>query len=70
MSDLLEPAEVAEWLKLPVTTLYAQRYRGKPPGSLGIRVGRHLRFDRNDLEAWIESLKAESVGRMIVEEEG
>ena len=54
---LLTPGEVATWLGVPIATLYAQRYRGDLPGSLGLRVGRHLRFDRFDLEAWIDSQK-------------
>ena len=57
---LLRPVEVAEWFGLSVATLYAQRYRGDPPGSLGIRIGRHLRYDLADLEAWIEAQKAGS----------
>jgi hypothetical protein len=57
---LLDPVEVSEWLAVPVTSLYAQRYRGKSPGNLGLRVGRHLRFDPSDLEAWIEAQKGES----------
>jgi predicted DNA-binding transcriptional regulator AlpA len=57
---LLWPAEVAEWLGVPVATLYAQRYRGDPPGSLGVRCGRHLRWDPADLEEWLEAQKAGS----------
>jgi hypothetical protein len=42
---LMTPDEVCEMFGLPSrATLYAQRYRGDPPGSLAILVGRHLRM--------------------------
>jgi predicted DNA-binding transcriptional regulator AlpA len=57
---LMSADEVCEMLSLPSrATLYAQKYRGDPPGSLAIRVGRHLRWDPCDLDAWLEELKAE-----------
>ena len=63
MSDinrLLTPDEVCSLLGLPGrSTLYAQRYRGDPPGSLGLLVGRHLRWDPLDLQDWLNGLKAE-----------
>jgi predicted DNA-binding transcriptional regulator AlpA len=51
---LLTLAEVAAYLRLPPASLHRQRYVGDPPGSLGFRVGRHVRFRRGDIEAWIE----------------
>ena len=55
----MNPDEVCEMLGLPSrATLYAQRYRGVPPGSLAVRVGRHLRWDPRDLEAWLDELRA------------
>ena len=58
-SRLMKPDEVCDMLGLPSrATLYAQRYRGDPPGSLAVRVGRHLRWDPRDLEAWLNELKA------------
>jgi predicted DNA-binding transcriptional regulator AlpA len=42
--------EVAEFLGVPVTTLYQWRYQGYgPPGA---RVGRYLRYDPRDVRAW------------------
>lgn len=53
-------AEVAEHLGVPVATLYQWRYRREGPR--GLRVGRHLRYRRADVEAWIaERLAAEDV---------
>lgn len=51
---LLTIKEVAEYLGIPVTTLYQWRYhRTGPPG---LRVGRHVRYRRSDLDEWIERL--------------
>ena len=50
---LLDPQDLADYLKMPVPTIYAWRSRGKGPR--GIRVGRHLRFRRIDVDAWVEA---------------
>lgn len=56
MADrLLTLDEVAAYLRLPPASLHRQRYVGQPPGSLGFRVGRHVRFRRGDIEQWIEA---------------
>jgi excisionase family DNA binding protein len=50
-STLLTPEEVSDFLKVPVRTLYSQRYRKVGPPA--IRVGRHLRYRRRDIEEWL-----------------
>ena len=55
---LLSINEVAEWLGVPVTTLYQWRTRGKGPA--GIRIGRHVRYDRADVEAWLARQRDDS----------
>ncbi len=52
IEDLLSPAEVSEWLGVPIATLYAWKYRGDGPAAL--RVGRHLRYRRGDVERWLD----------------
>jgi excisionase family DNA binding protein len=48
---LLTVEDLAEYLEVPVATIYAWRYhRQGPPG---FRVGKHLRFRWSDVEAWI-----------------
>jgi excisionase family DNA binding protein len=47
------PAEVAEYLQVPVKTLYRWRYAGEGPPAY--RVGRHLRFHWSDVEGWLAS---------------
>lgn len=49
---LLTVTELANYLGLPVTTLYQWRYRRQGPP--GFRVGRHLRYRWADVEAWIQ----------------
>lgn len=53
--------EVAEYLGIPVATLYQWRYRGEGPD--GFRVGRHVRYRWSEIEAWIEAQLAISDGR-------
>ena len=48
---LLTPLEVAETLKVPVGTLAQWRYRRIGPPYM--RIGRHVRYRAQELEAWI-----------------
>lgn len=49
---LLSAQDVADYLGVPLATIYAWRHRSQGPP--GLRVGRHLRYRRRDLDAWIE----------------
>jgi excisionase family DNA binding protein len=49
---LLGPEEVADYLGLPVKTLYQWRYKGVGPP--GLRIGRHVRYRPEDVEAWLD----------------
>ncbi|MGW3371736.1 helix-turn-helix transcriptional regulator [Streptomyces hydrogenans] len=49
--------EVAAFLQVPVSTLYQWRHRGEGPQA--VRVGRHLRYDWNDVAAWWDAEKTE-----------
>lgn len=52
MEHLLSTKELAEYLAVPVQTIYAWRARGDGPR--GFRVGRHVRFRAEDVEAWLD----------------
>lgn len=53
MTEQLEsPQDVANYLGVPLDTVYAWRSRGIGPR--GIRVGRHVRYRRADVDAWLE----------------
>ena len=48
---LLTLEDLADYLGVPVATIYAWRYRRQGPP--GFRVGRHLRFRWSDIQQWI-----------------
>ncbi|MEU9850706.1 helix-turn-helix domain-containing protein [Streptomyces sp. NPDC047985] len=53
-SRFLSPDDLVEMFELPsVETVY--QWRRKRTGPRGFRVGRHLRFDPDDIRAWVES---------------
>jgi excisionase family DNA binding protein len=54
---LATPIEVAAYLQVPEKTLYAWQYEGK--GSRARRVGRHLRYSWEDVDAWLASAAAD-----------
>ena len=57
MQDLITIQEASKRLGgIPVKTLYAWRHRGEGPPSQ--RVGRHIRYRPEHLEAWIDSLES------------
>ncbi|MCX5436556.1 AlpA family transcriptional regulator [Streptomyces sp. NBC_00063] len=50
----LTPEDLVELFELPsVETLY--QWRRKRIGPRGFRVGRHLRYDPDDVRAWVKS---------------
>lgn len=51
VEPLLTPTEVAEWLQVPVATLYGWRHRREGPKAMP--VGRHLRYARAEVERWL-----------------
>ena len=53
---LWTPAEVSEYLGVPIDTLYRWRYLGTGPKAA--RIGKHLRYDPADVYAWVEEQKA------------
>ena len=50
---LLSPEDLAEYLGVPLKTVYRWRYRGEGPASY--RVGRHVRYKLEDVEVWLQS---------------
>lgn len=49
---LMTLTDVSEMLGVPVHTLY--RWRSNREGPVGYRVGRHVRYRREAIEAWLE----------------
>ncbi|WP_328426705.1 helix-turn-helix transcriptional regulator [Streptomyces sp. NBC_00443] len=53
-SRFLTPDDLVEMFELPsVETVY--QWRRKRTGPRGFRVGRHLRFDPADVQAWVDA---------------
>ncbi len=51
LTPLLSMEDLADYLGVPVTTIYDWRVDGKGP--CGVRVGRHVKFTVSDVLAWI-----------------
>ncbi|MFF2191682.1 helix-turn-helix transcriptional regulator [Streptomyces sp. NPDC058157] len=49
--------EVSAFLQVPVATLY--QWRHKKQGPPAVRIGKHLRYDWDDVEAWWDAQKAD-----------
>lgn len=44
--------EVADYLGIPIMTLYHWRSRGEGP--VGMKIGRHVRYDPDAVRAWCD----------------
>lgn len=49
---LLGAQEVADYLGLPIATIYAWNTRGTGPRRF--RVGKHVRYRLSEVDAWLE----------------
>lgn len=58
--SLMTAAEVAQLLGVPVSWVYEQSRHGRIPT---VTLGRYRRYRRDAIEAWIERLEGDSVGR-------
>jgi hypothetical protein len=53
-TELLDMDDLSALLRIPIGTLRNWRVSGDGPP--GFRVGKHVRYRRADVEAWIEEL--------------
>ncbi|WP_239456616.1 helix-turn-helix transcriptional regulator [Nocardioides solisilvae] len=60
LEPLMNIEELAEYLGVPVATIYDWRVAGKGP--CAIRVGRSLKFAVGDVRAWLTDHREESPG--------
>ncbi len=61
MNDLdppLSAQHLADYLNVPLATLYAWRHRRQGPP--GFRAGRHLRYRKSDIDQWINDRMEDS----------
>jgi predicted DNA-binding transcriptional regulator AlpA len=54
----LAPTDVADLLGVPIETVYA--WRRKRTGPPGFRVGRHVRYDPEDVRLWVQTLREDA----------
>ncbi len=52
-SEFLDPQGLADYLTVPLTTIYAWNHKGVGPRFA--KIGRHVRFRKIDVDAWIEA---------------
>lgn len=50
---LLSPQRLANYLGVPLATVY--RWRCEGTGPRGIKVGKHVRYRQRDVEAWLDT---------------
>jgi excisionase family DNA binding protein len=50
--------DVAAYLDIPVQTIYQWRTKGYGPP--GVRMGKHVRFDPDEVRAWVKTLEREA----------
>ena len=62
MNDLLGIPEASALLGIPESTLrwYRMESRTKPTGPKSFKVGRRVRYRREDLEAWLSAQESSS----------
>lgn len=53
IQPLVGPQELAEWLVVPLGTVY--RWRTNGDGPPGLRLGKHLRYRVKDVERWLDA---------------
>ena len=61
LEPLLSTDELAEYLGVPVKTIYEWRVAGQGP--CAFRIGRHLKFAVSDVQAWLLEQRESSPGQ-------
>lgn len=51
-ASFFTPEQLADHLGVPLNTVYTWRYRRTGPR--GIKIGKHVRYRRSDVEAWLD----------------
>ena len=63
VQPLLTTQQVADYLGVPIATIYRWRYVGSGPPA--IKVGRHLRVDPLDLADWVNERRDQGASRHV-----
>ena len=60
LEPLLSIETLAEYVGVPVVTIYRWRTEGKGP--CAVRIGRHLKFALSDVQAWLDTVRETEPG--------
>ena len=60
LEPMLSVSDLADYLGVPVSTVYDWRSNGLGP--VGHRLGKHIRFALSDVRTWLESQRETVVG--------
>ena len=63
--DILNIKEVADFLRIPVSTIYKLAQDGKVPA---VKVGKHWRFMKRDLELLFEQKRMDNFQNLVGKE--
>lgn len=58
--ELFSPERLADYVGVPVSTVYQWNYKGVGPRFL--KLGRHVRYRASDVEAWLDARAASRPG--------
>jgi excisionase family DNA binding protein len=58
MTELWGPQELADYLHIPLQTIY--QWRTRQYGPPGVRIGKHVRYRKTDVEQWVNALSEAS----------
>lgn len=56
LPELLSTSELAQYLDVPLSTIYLWRNRGEGPP--GFKVGKQVRYRVSDVVAWLDERRA------------
>lgn len=51
--DFLTTEQLSDYLQVPAATVRMWRHNGTGPK--GVRLGRHVRYRRSDVDAWVDA---------------
>jgi excisionase family DNA binding protein len=60
VKQLLTPEQLADECQVPVSTIYRWNYTKTGPAPC--RVGKHVRYRRSDVDAWLDEKAGQKAG--------
>ncbi|MTG90643.1 helix-turn-helix domain-containing protein [Cellulosimicrobium sp. BIT-GX5] len=60
LEPLMSIADLSEFIAVPIKTIKDWRTKGEGPAAY--KIGNHLRYDADDVRAWLASCREQSAG--------